>query len=72
MSVAPASSHSIAVEEVSRPIIQNAHQLGPEKGAEVGCQVESLQEWGFIVPADSAWSSPVVLVKKRMGHSEFV
>ena len=59
--------HSIPVAPNTRPIRHAPHQLGPEKEAEVDRQVQLLADQGLIEPSDSAWSSPVVLVKKKDG-----
>ena len=57
--------HDIPVLPDTRPIRQPARRLGPEKEAEVERQVKDLEERGLIEPANSAWSSPVVLVRKK-------
>jgi hypothetical protein len=57
--------HQIPLKPGTRPVRQPPHRLGPEKEAEVERQVEDLQKRGLIEPADGAWSSPVVLVKKK-------
>ena len=57
--------HSIPVQPGTRPIRQPPHRLGPEKEAEAERQVEALVGKGLIEPADGAWSSPVVLVRKK-------
>ena len=63
--------HSIPVEEGTRPIRQPPHRLGPEKEAEAEKQVTELLEKGLIEPASGAWSSPVVLVRKKDGKWRF-
>ena len=57
--------HDIPVLPGTIPIKQPPHRLGLEKEAEVGRQVEGLLQKGLIEPASGAWSSPVVLVKKK-------
>ena len=59
--------HSIPTQEGVAPIKQPPRRLGAEKDAEVERQVQELVEKGMVEPADSAWSSPVVLVRKRCG-----
>lgn len=63
--------HSIPVKPGTRPIKQQPRRLGPEKEAEVGRQVKELSEQGLITPSNSAWSSPVVLVKRKDGNWRF-
>ena len=63
--------HGIPVEEGTRPIRQPPHRLGPEKEAEAERQVAELLEKGLIEPAGGAWSSPVVLVRKKDGKWRF-
>ena len=60
-------SHSIPVEPGTQPIRQAPRRLGAEKDQEVERQVGELVEKGLVEPTDSAWSSPVVLVKKKDG-----
>ena len=57
--------HSIPTAPGTRPIRQPPHRLGPEKEAEAEKQVQELLQKGLIEPAGGAWSSPVVLVKKK-------
>ena len=57
--------HSIPTAPGTRPIRQPPHRLGPEKEAEAEKQVQELLQKGMIEPASGAWSSPVVLVKKK-------
>ena len=58
-------THSIPVEAGTQPIRQPPRRLGVEKDKEVDKQVTELLESGKIEPADGAWSSPVVLVRKK-------
>ena len=57
--------HSIPTLPGTRPIKQPPRRLGLEKDAEVERQVQDLVKKGMIEPAESAWSSPVVLVRKK-------
>ena len=59
--------HDIPTPTGIPPIRQPPRRLGPEKDAEVQKQVDELVEKGMVEPADSAWSSPVVLVRKKDG-----
>ena len=61
----------MSVEEGTRPIRQPPHRLGPEKEAEAEKQVKELLEKGLIEPAGGAWSSPVVLIRKKDGNWRF-
>ncbi|XP_067949417.1 uncharacterized protein [Watersipora subatra] len=51
----------------ARPIRQPPHRLGPLNEAEADRQVIDLLEKGLIEPANGAWSSPVVMVRKKDG-----
>ena len=64
-------SHDIPVLPGTAPIKQPPHRLGPEKEAEVQRQVKGLLDKGLIEPASGAWSSPVVLVRKKDGTWRF-
>ena len=57
--------HSIPTLEGARPLRQPPHRLGPAKEAEAERQVKKLLEQGMIEPSTGAWSSPVVLVRKK-------
>ena len=59
------ASHSIPLLPGTGPVKQPPRRLGIEKDAEVERQVKELVAKAMVEPADSAWSSPVVLVKKR-------
>ena len=64
-------SHDIPVFPGTIPIKQPPHRLGPEKEEEVRKQVDGLLKRGLIEPASGAWSSPVVLVRKKDGTWRF-
>ena len=57
--------HSIPTEPGARPVRLPPHRLGPQKEMEADKQVAELLEKGLIAPASGAWSSPVVLVRKK-------
>ena len=59
--------HSIPTGPDVRPIKQPPRRLGLDKDEEVDRQVQDLVKRGMVEPADSAWSSPVVLVRKKDG-----
>ena len=63
--------HHVPVQPGTRPIRQPARRMGPIKDAEVDQQVQDLVKRGLIEPSQSAWSSPVVLVKKKGGKWRF-
>ena len=63
--------HEIPVLPGTRPIRQPPHRLGPEKEAEVQRQVQALLDKDMIEPSYGAWSSPVVLVRKKDGTWRF-
>jgi len=58
-------SHSIPTRPGTKPIRQPPRRMGAERDAEVERQVEELCKRGIAEPADSPWSSPVVLVRKK-------
>jgi len=59
--------HEIRLAAGTTPIQQTTRRLGPENEKEVSRQVRDLLDRGLIEPAHSAWSSPVVLVRKKDG-----
>ena len=63
--------HDIPLEEGTPPVRQPTRRLGPEKEKEVSKQVQDLLGRGLIEPSHSAWSSPVVLVRKKDGSWRF-
>ena len=63
--------HEIPLVKDTRPIRQPARRLGPVKEEEVARQVGEMQRQGLIEPGHGAWSSPVVLVRKKDGSWRF-
>jgi len=62
--------HEIPLAVETIPIRQPTRRLGPEK-EKVRRQVRDLLDRGLIEPAHSAWSSPIVLVRKKDGSWQF-
>ena len=58
-------SHGIPVEPGTTPIRRAPRRLGLEKDQEMEIQAADLVEKKLVVPGDGAWSSPVVLVRKK-------
>lgn len=63
--------HSIPIQPGAAPIKQRPRRHGPVKEAIIEDQVQEMATHGFIEPSSSAWSSPVVLVKKKDGSWRF-
>ena len=57
--------HFIPLLDGTRPIRQPPRILGLEKDKKVERQVADLVQRGMVEPADGAWSSPMVLVRKK-------
>jgi len=71
MGLTRAVRHEIPLAAGTVPIRQPTRRLGPEKKKEVSRQVQDLLDYSFIVLAHCAWSSPVVLVRKKNGSWRF-
>jgi len=63
--------HEIPLAAGTTSIRQPTWRLGPEKRKEVSRQVRDLLYHNLIEPAHSAWSWPVVLVRKKDGSWRF-
>ena len=63
--------HSIPLLPNTVPIRHAPKRLGRVKEAEVERQVDYLLAKNLMEPAESNWSSPVVLVKKKDGSCRF-
>jgi len=57
--------HEVPLTTGTVPIRQLMRRLGPEKEKKVSWQVQDLLDRGLIEAAHSAWSLPVVLVRKK-------
>jgi len=71
MGLTKAVCHEIPLAAGTVPIWQPTRQLGPEKEREVSRQVQDLLSRDLIEPGYGAWSSPVVLVRKKDGSWRF-
>ena len=65
------TKHTIPVLQNTRPIKQRPYRHGPVQEAEIEKQVKELKDHGLIREGYGAWSSPVVLVKKKDGSWRF-
>ena len=57
--------HSIPLIEGAQPVKQRPYRHGPTQDAEIERQVQDLAARDMIRPGQGAWSSPVVLVRKK-------
>ena len=57
--------HSIPLQDGAMPVKQKPYRHPPVLEKEIERQVEQLQERGLIKPGSGAWSSSVVMVKKK-------
>lgn len=64
------TKHSIETGD-TRPIRHRPRRAPRVHQEEIDSQVEKMLEQNIIVPSDSPWSSPVVLVKKKDGSQRF-
>lgn len=55
----------------SKPVNSRPYRIPPEKQEVIDNEIKSMAENGLIRPSQSAWSSPVVLVKKKDGKYRF-
>ena len=66
-----AVQHDIPLQPGARPLKQRPYRHGPAQELEIEEQVQELKEHGLITAGKGAWSSPVVLVKKKNGSWRF-
>jgi len=71
MGLAKAVCHEIPLAAGTVPIRQPTCRLSPEKENEVSRQVQDLLNQDLIEPGHGAWSSPIVLVRKKDGSWRF-
>ena len=62
-----AFSHRIDTEDV-RPIRQAPYRTTPQTKENIDNQLDQLLEKDMITPSSSAWTSPIVMVKKKSGE----
>ena len=62
--------HAIYTE--GPPIRQPMHHQPVALRSAIDSEVQTMLQQGVIQPSFSPWSSPVVMVKKRMGPRDFV
>ncbi len=55
----------------TQPIRQKFHNLNPRQEAELEAQLETWLKEGVIEPSSSAWSSPLVPIKKKDGSTRW-
>lgn len=60
--------HHITLKEGSDPINVRPYRYAHFQKEEIERQVQTMLDAGLIRPSSSPFSSPVLLVKKRMGH----
>ena len=66
-----ATVHRIALKPNTRPIHQQPYRAGPKSRAILEEHIQSQLEAGVIEPAQSEWSSPIVLAPKHDGTLRF-
>jgi transposase InsO family protein len=55
----------------NNPVNSRPYRVNPEKQQIIDDEIHSMYKFGLIRPSQSAWSSPVVLVKKKDGKFRF-
>ena len=64
--------HEIKLKEGAKPIRQAPYRVGHHASQEIEKHVQNLLDLGHIERAQSAWSSPVLLIPKKSGQTRFV
>jgi hypothetical protein len=57
----------IQIKAGSKPKSQRPYRMSPKEQAALKAEIDKMLELGLIVPSDSPWGSPPVLVKKPDG-----
>ncbi|XP_075739305.1 uncharacterized protein LOC142784700 isoform X1 [Rhipicephalus microplus] len=65
------TKHRNITDDDVRPIRQQPYRVSAKKREAIQTQVKEMLDDGIIQPSSSAWSSPVVLVKKKDGTPRF-
>ena len=66
-----ATTHHIDLKLGTHPIAQQPYRAGPHAREAEEAEVSRMLEAGVIVPAQSEWASPVVLIPKPDGSLRF-
>ena len=54
------------------PISKTPYRMAPTEMLELKKQVQELEDSGFVRPSTSPWGAPVLFVKKKDKHLDFV
>ena len=66
------ASHKIHLKNGARPLKQRYYSVNPQTQAILHEQLQDLITQGHVVESNSAWSSPVLLTKKKTGDLRMV
>lgn len=61
----PVAKHRIITDESARPVRQHPYRVSPKEREAIKNQVDEMLGDDVIQPSQSAWASPVVLVRKK-------
>jgi hypothetical protein len=57
-------THRIELKPGSKPVAVSPYRLHPEKAAKVKQEIQEMLKLGIIVPSESEWASPIVVVPR--------
>lgn len=60
------------IETTSSPIKQRYYPANPKMQEYINAELNKMLDDGVVEPSDSAWSSPILLVRKKTGDYRFV